>query len=540
MPTLRLRFSGGRYHATPSGHHVNEGQIEWPPSPWRMLRALVSCGFTTQGWNEIPPVAGQLLLKLASTLPSYRVPSVSAAHSRHFMPIGSLDKGREKTTLVFDTWANVGDGALEIHWNCELDEEETNLLGKLAECLGYLGRSESWVEADLLPNETSIVNDFNAFPHSSNICPGPEWEQISLMASISPNDYAVWQRAVTEKLLKEFPLPEGSKKPSAKLLKDRAKAIKPYPHDLLDCLVKDTAWWKQHRWSQPPGSQRVVYWRRNDSIEVGVPERFSPRYPRPVTTMLLALTTPSGNQSALPPCTRTLPQAELFHRAIIGRVANGNRVHCPELTGRDEYGKRLILGHRHAHILPLDLDSDGRLDHVIVHAPMGLGDAAQSAIRTLRRTWTKGGVGELQLALAGSGDLEILRSLPAPLDHRIQQILAPPQGAKVWVSATPFVPPRFLKSRGTNTLFGQVNSELISRGLPPVEPSDDLILPDATVALRHFVRRRQHGGTTPPMDVGYALRLRFANPVVGPLSLGYASHFGLGLFEAEKDSKSTA
>jgi CRISPR-associated protein Csb2 len=41
VPTLRLRFPGGRYHATPWGHHVNEGQVEWPPSPWRLLRALM-------------------------------------------------------------------------------------------------------------------------------------------------------------------------------------------------------------------------------------------------------------------------------------------------------------------------------------------------------------------------------------------------------------------------------------------------------------------------------------------------------------------
>ena len=47
MPTLKLRFPGGRYHATPWGHHVNEGLIEWPPGPWRLLRALIACGFSS-------------------------------------------------------------------------------------------------------------------------------------------------------------------------------------------------------------------------------------------------------------------------------------------------------------------------------------------------------------------------------------------------------------------------------------------------------------------------------------------------------------
>ena len=109
MPTLRLRFPGGRYHATPWGHHVNEGLIEWPPSPWRLLGAD-RVWLLNQRWTEIPPLAQQLIEKLAGTLPSYRLPEASAAHSRHFMPVGVLDKGREQTTLVFDTWANVGDG----------------------------------------------------------------------------------------------------------------------------------------------------------------------------------------------------------------------------------------------------------------------------------------------------------------------------------------------------------------------------------------------------------------------------------------------
>ena len=143
MPTLRLRFPGGRYHATPFGNHVNEGQIEWPPSPWRLLRARIACGFTTQRWREIPPTAQKLVEKLAGTLPSYRLPAASAAHSRHFMPIGSLEKGREKTTLVFDTWANVGQETLVIHWDCSLADDETEQMRELAECLGYLGRSES-------------------------------------------------------------------------------------------------------------------------------------------------------------------------------------------------------------------------------------------------------------------------------------------------------------------------------------------------------------------------------------------------------------
>ena len=92
------------------------------------------------------------------------------------------------------------------------------------------------------------------------------------------------------------------------------------------------------------------------------------------------------------------------------------------------------------------------------------------------------------------------------------------------------MPPRFVKKRGRNTLEGQVLAELESRGLPPAAQID--VLPDESVAMRHFVRVRRHGASPPPVDVGYALRITWNEPVPGPIVLGYGCHFGLGLFVA--------
>ena len=315
-------------------------------------------------------------------------------------------------------------------------------------------------------------------------------------------------------------------------MKDRAKIVLPYPVDLIDCLQRDTSWWKQQRWSQPPGSQRIVYWRRSNSLEVGVPCRATRPTAKSVTTMLLAITSPSGNKSALPSVTRTLLQAELLHRALIGRAAKGKYINCPELTGKDDDGNPLTGQHVHAHILPLDFDNDQHLDHILIHASMGLGDAAQYAIKSLRRTWTKGGVGEMQLALAGSGDLQSLRKLPEPFQRPIAQLLGPLEGATTWSSVTPFVPPRFLKPRGKNSIDGQINSELLSRGFPMAESIEILPWNDTTLHMRHFIRSRRT--KSPPVDVAYTIRIRFAVPLRPDrtVSLGYGSHFGLGLFSA--------
>jgi len=252
---------------------------------------------------------------------------------------------------------------------------------------------------------------------------------------------------------------------------------------------------------------------------------------------LLAISTASRNKSALPSITRTLPQAELFHRAIVGRVAKGQRVDCPEITGKDADGNALKNGHQHAHILPLDLDNDGHLDHILIYSSMGLGDAAQTAIRSMKRTWTKGGVGDLQTSLVGRGDLECLRQLPESLLPQIDKLMAPPEKSQTWISATPFVAPRHIKRNGKNTLLCQVNAELASRKLPAATEVE-VLRPGGELngvnvqKLRHFKRVRQHGSSPPPSDTGFALRLVLQSPINGPLTLGYGSHFGLGLFHA--------
>lgn len=566
MVTLLIRFPAGRYHATPAGHHVNEGQIEWPPSPWRLLRALLAAGYNKLGWdaglhepsaNRPPAVAAALIRKLASVLPAYQVPQATGTHTRHYMPLAVLDKGRERTTLVFDTWARVEDAALAVSWDVALDPEETALFSELAARLGYLGRAESWVEARVAsPEETPPAP--NCLPEHVLANPGPGWEQVPLLAAQDPTAYDQWREQAVAAVLAPLQPPAG-KPPTKSLLNQQQDAVAPYPPDLIACLQTDTNWLRGHGWSQPPGGRRVLYWRPADLLEPGAPRpRRSTRRAPSVECMLLSLATDSGNDHALPPITRTLPQAEHLHRQLGGRVKYISG-HSQVLSGCDKTGQPLQAAHAHAHILPLDLDDDGHIEHLLIWAPMGLDHAAQAAIRAVRQTVMKGGVGELKVALEAAGNLDDLRRLPAKLGQGIAAILGPPGGAVAWTSLTPFVAPRFTKRRGKNGLQGQINAELVSRGHPPalaVEPADRLLGANTAVRLltpgeqgsgeappaadvelkrlRQFIRVRRNG-PAPPVDCGFAIRLRFAEPVSGPLCLGYGSHFGLGLFRTAED-----
>jgi CRISPR-associated protein Csb2 len=529
MPTLVLRFPGGRYHATPGGHHVNEGLVEWPPSPWRVVRALLAAGYSTQHWDEVPSVGRRLIDALSTVLPEYRLPKAALGHSRHYMPIGVIDKGREKTTLVLDTFADVGEGQLWVRWPATLDDEAQTLFETLVGHLGYLGRSESWVLGQSVSDDAPLPETGSAYPHSDAVRPGRRYEQITLTAPSNPEQYVTWRQREVSAAIGAIDLSQGKPPTKAQRKKKLAEIEGTYPADLIECLQRDTAWWKARKWSQAPGTQSVLYWRDGGALEVGPSS--SPRQantPR-IEMMLLALTTSTGSKSALPPVARTLPQAELLHKSLVSRLGSEASL-CPELTGRDASGNPL-KGHVHAHLLPIDLDGDGHLDHIVMFAPMGLGWRAQRAVRNLRKTYMKGGVGELRVAVAGVGALSGLRAIGAGLADAVEKLLGSTGGALSWVSSTPFVPPRHLKKQGRSSLAGQIQAELQVRGFPSARV-EVLEWAGETRALRHFVRRRQRG-TQPPIDVGVAIRLQFDSPVIGPICLGYGSHFGLGRFSAE-------
>jgi CRISPR-associated protein Csb2 len=535
MPTLLLRFPGRRYHATPWGHHVNEGMIEWPPSPWRLLRALLATGYAKLSWPaEGPPaVARSLIEKLSGVLPTYRLPEVVGTHSRHYMPLARFKNGREETTLVFDTWAQVDDGELAVRWDVDLSGDESTLLAELARELGYLGRSESWVEGELLRDDPDDPG-FEVHPGEMKDRPGPGWEQVPLLSAVSSDDYAAWRSEAVRQAVESIPpnSPKGKPLSAAQRRAAVAKVEAAHPVDILDCLQIETGRLHELGWSQPPGTRKVLYWRLSHALEGAAP-RSKPRPTKaaPLECMLLAMATASGNQHALPSLTRVLPQAELLHRAL---NAHASRIagHSVVLSGCDADRKPLTTPHRHAHLFHLDLDDDNCLDHVLIWAPMGLDTAAQAAVRSVRRTFTKGGTTPLRIALAASGSLTELVALPAPLGDGLRALLGGTNlRARQWRSLTPFVPPRHLKKNGRNTLSSQVAAELEVRGMPApdsvtlLNPQND----ECARLARHFVRRRR-SGPPPPVDCGFMLDLTFAEAVPGPLALGYGSHYGLGVF----------
>ena len=214
-----------------------------------------------------------------------------------------------------------------------------------------------------------------------------------------------------------------------------------------------------------------------------------------------------------------LSVAELARDAVqaqYGRRHDG--ASSPIFSGKNPRGKPR-RGHAHAHYLPEDTNGDGRVDLLTIWAPEGFGPgecAALAGLRELRRAQD-----------------------PYPLHVTLVALLeARPAGglfgpAACWESATPFLLPRHPKRNGKDSPEDQLELELRRRGLP--SPVSIKVLPPYRPGGRRPVhwlefRRWRRRGRAPAVARGYGFRIEFQEPVLGPIALGYGSHFGLGLF----------
>ena len=118
----------------------------------------------------------------------------------------------------------------------------------------------------------------------------------------------------------------------------------------------------------------------------------------------------------------------------------------------------------------------------------------------------------------------------------------------IWRSVTPYLHPWHLKKPEMRkpeataaAILGQLRREWCARasGLSDIVEIRELpSIQHGGRALRplHFHRFRRKSGLVQPDTLGHMIELRFAQPVRGPLALGFACHFGLGLLTPAPDA----
>jgi CRISPR-associated protein Csb2 len=481
---------------------VNEGVAEWPPSLWRILRALVAVWKRTRPDFTEERVKG-ILAKL-STAPHFHLPPATHSHTRHFMPW--YKKGPEDRRLIFDTFVALDREApvVAIWPGADLDATERQMLEGLLENLPFLGRAESWCRAK--------IDD--------------GWESNG--AQIERVDKATGEVFVADC----SPLDEGELPPPGFLALPVLLAAEPLD---LKALCVGTGEQRERRQDpfRPPGSRWVRYALRADAFSPGmVPQSSAVVMEKPTVARY------SLYGTVLPLLTQTVHIAELARRSLMaryGRIYGGQT--SPTLSGKAQDGTTLE-GHGHTFYLPTDEDGDSRLDHLTLYARNGFDDREQAAIGELAMLNPGGGRPEICLVLLG---LSCAQDFSVPVQ----------KAARMWRSATPFLPSRHPKAyrdgRAKLRPSGiqvdgpedQLRRELGLRDLPmpvSIERLDSCRLLGRQLRWLEF-RRWRSKGRGPASGIGFGFSIRFPREIRGPLALGYGCHFGLGLFVPAEDTK---
>ncbi|MCI0440126.1 MAG: type I-U CRISPR-associated protein Csb2 [Chloroflexi bacterium] len=481
MIAIAFKFNANRYHATQWGRHVNEGVLEWPPSPWRILRCLVSTWRRTlpdTSLDEVFPI----LQALANELPSFRLPPAAAAHTRHYMPL--FEGNAPKSAMVIDSFIAIQpEGELVAVWpDTELAPVQKATLASILGNLWYLGRAESWCEARLMESASGV--EINSRPLENGVLPSGDVDAVRVLVPATGR-----------------------------------------PLHMIDLCV-ETGELRSGGRIDPPGAQWVLYTRPSDC--------FSPRYGSTSYGNRVSNVVRFAVSGAVRPLvTDAMQIAELARRSAMSQYGRANQdAASPTLSGKAASGAPLT-DHQHAFYLPTDEDEDGKIDHLTVWAPRGFDDSELDALSSMRMLNPGGGRPPLQLVFQSCGvedeyrkDVSIFREF------------------STWRSITPFVLNRHVKLRGPKDSKqfvdgpeDQLRKEIqrrnsITASLEHVEvkaPQHPIELKNAR-GFRpiEFYRWRRNGGGHGQGT--YNFRIVFDAPVAGPIALGYACHFGLGLF----------
>jgi CRISPR-associated protein Csb2 len=329
---LALEFPWQRYHANPWGRHPNEAVVEWPPSPWRLLRAIVAT------WKErLPGIDEAVMHDLLDALavpPAYALPPYVEAESRHYYP--DVEYSQDK---AIDAFVVVPAGAaLVVVWDAVLESHQEQALDVIAMSMPYLGRAESLCSGRLLPPEEAeqVRRDVNSEPVPDDVPLGEGVRAVRLLVPDRPID--------------------------------------------LDALILRPSEVRSRKLLDPPGASRLRYVVPQPS-QGSRPTRVRSVKPRP-NAVRFALT-----GSAPPPRSAAVAVADIMRRACMswyGTLHDGTASEV--LSGKGADG-RPRSGHRHAHYLAYSRGTHPRLQTLVVWAPEGFapGDlAALEAVHALR------------------------------------------------------------------------------------------------------------------------------------------------------------
>jgi CRISPR-associated protein Csb2 len=248
--------------------------------------------------------------------------------------------------------------------------------------------------------------------------------------------------------------------------------------------------------------------------------------------------------------TMALPLAEIIHLALV-KLSNGSQV----FTGCDS-SHRPLKGHEHAYILCESnlwqrLGSQGEITHVTIFCRRGFSSHDQNVLQELKHIYGPL-VPDAHLSMLGVGHPRDFAGTKPNSDQC--PLLAK---SRTWISRMPFVPARHpkvtragvpkLDERGLqiDSPEHELRRLLVLSGFPMpsfVESIPCTRLGDGNVFWSSFHTLRENSNEVKRScrRAGYGFRIRFPEPVEGPLAVGYAAHMGMGSFIAQPEGNGQA
>ena len=349
--TIKMEFGPWGYHATPWGHYVNEGIPEFPPSPYRLMRALVDVWKRDRPeWNEKRVVP--ILSALSRSPPLFSLPPYSEYSVPLYQDTNSGDP--QQGALIYDSFVIMDKGeAVYLKWtDVSLTPSQLSDLSELLSLIGYLGRTESWVDISVMKENPNV--EWNCVPSSS----GKKTAIVTVPASMQSGDKQ-WFDTLTQTTKHAFM--QGINTPRGISLVPYSLPLSPFSRQVID---------------EPDGTG--------------------------VSAVLYSL-----KSQELPPLTLTLAIADRVHIKLMGiyRRLFGNDI-PPSLSGRDTDGT-VWLGPGPLNIWPFDSDNDGRLDSMLITSDLEFTAHILKTLNTLTKVWQTEEM-DLHFDVVGQGYMDSL------------------------------------------------------------------------------------------------------------------------------------
>ncbi len=530
---LEQSFPLGRFHATRWNQNPFEDRHgEWPPSPWRLLRALAARWFqyARETGDEDEVIRDELLEQLASQPPVFYLPAFTwrgdpALRQYQKTEVAWSDAStksaaykKAKTTLVVDAFRAIApnDHVVWVWDNVELTPRLATLLRDLLKRILYFGRAETHCRFTLttkLPQDLPRCELGSVTKTDSPVLVATPGKKLNLKSLLASSD---------DRLLKGRQIPPDTEWLYAPL-PQRPTIMKPQPR-------KPTL----------PADLHV--------IQFAVGGRVFPEQMHWVRVI------EKFRGSVLKHAARIVSGGEC---ASYRELSPDLRDKLKLLSGKDGNSKP-VQNHQHAYffLCPDELGNPTRL----------------MAYRSARFDDVEDQSFEVEAILAASREPIFWQSrdpdwslrlvplpfeTPAPASCRLGGA-----SSTVWISATPFVPPsrrRFrengrLRAAETATALLQkaiaqwlvvIGSPAAVVGLQPLDNDAQPLFTEVGQDPAEFTwvtihetlsdRHRRLKDRTRRVRPGFRFRVEFSEPVSGPLLVGNSCHFGLGLFVAEQE-----